>query len=64
VQVCQGCGESNPDRFSECAFCGQALGVQRTTTVEERKVLTVVFCDLEGSTVLGESLDPEALMDW
>ena len=28
---------------------------------EERKVLTVVFCDLKDSTVLGERLDPEAL---
>lgn len=28
---------------------------------EERRVLTVVFCDLKGSTMLGEQLDPEAL---
>ncbi len=28
---------------------------------EERRVLTVVFCDLKDSTVLGEQLDPEAL---
>src|SRR4029079_7234612 len=26
-----------------------------------RKVVTVLFCDLVGSTALGESLDPEAL---
>ena len=29
--------------------------------MEERKVLTVVFCDLKDSTALGERLDPEAL---
>ena len=28
---------------------------------EQRKVVTVLFCDLVGSTALGESTDPEAL---
>jgi class 3 adenylate cyclase/tetratricopeptide (TPR) repeat protein len=28
---------------------------------EQRKVVTVLFCDVKGSTALGESLDPEAL---
>jgi class 3 adenylate cyclase len=28
---------------------------------EQRKVVTVLFCDVTGSTALGESLDPEAL---
>jgi class 3 adenylate cyclase len=27
----------------------------------QRKVVTVVFCDVVGSTSLGESVDPEAL---
>ena len=35
--------------------------VDRAPPMEERKVLTVVFCDLKDSTVLGERLDPEAL---
>jgi class 3 adenylate cyclase len=26
-----------------------------------RKIVTVVFCDMVGSTALGESTDPEAL---
>ena len=30
-------------------------------TREQRKVVTVLFCDLVGSTALGESTDPEAL---
>jgi class 3 adenylate cyclase/tetratricopeptide (TPR) repeat protein len=29
--------------------------------MEQRKVVTVLFCDLVGSTALGESTDPEAL---
>jgi class 3 adenylate cyclase len=28
-----------------------------------RKTVTVLFCDLEGSTSLGESIDPEALRE-
>src|SRR5581483_2252635 len=28
---------------------------------EQRKVVTVLFCDVTGSTELGETLDPEAL---
>jgi class 3 adenylate cyclase len=31
------------------------------TNGAHRKVVTVLFCDVEGSTALGESVDPEAL---
>src|SRR4029079_17194394 len=31
------------------------------TISAHRKVVTVVFCDVVGSTALGESVDPEAL---
>src|SRR5207302_8577017 len=31
------------------------------TAREQRKTVTVVFCDVTGSTALGESTDPEAL---
>ena len=62
VQICPDCGESNPGRFKECAFCGAAL-TTRAEATEERKVLTVIFCDLKGSTALGETLDPESLSE-
>jgi class 3 adenylate cyclase len=62
VQICAGCGESNPGRFRECVFCGQPLSQPRQSS-EERKTLTVVFCDLKGSTQLGEQLDPESLSE-
>src|SRR5213078_3162341 len=32
-------------------------------TSAHRKVVTVVFCDVVGSTALGESVDPEALQE-
>ena len=35
------------------------VGVEETR--EQRKVVTILFCDLVGSTALGESTDPEAL---
>jgi class 3 adenylate cyclase/tetratricopeptide (TPR) repeat protein len=60
VRACPSCGEANPDRFSACAFCGTAL-LERAAIQEERKTLSVVFCDLKDSTGLGERLDPEPL---
>ena len=32
-----------------------------SATGEQRKTVTVLFCDVTGSTELGEGLDPEAL---
>lgn len=61
MRACPSCGEANPDRFSACAFCGTALAAEQAPPTEERKVLTVVFCDLQDSTGLGERVDPEAL---
>ncbi len=37
------------------------LFVDVEETREQRKVVTILFCDLVGSTALGESTDPEAL---
>jgi class 3 adenylate cyclase/tetratricopeptide (TPR) repeat protein len=60
VRACPSCGESNPDRFSDCAFCGTTL-TEQVVPKDERKVLTVVFCDLKDSTGLAERVDPESL---
>lgn len=35
--------------------------IQPTLTVKRRKVVTALFCDVTGSTKLGEELDPETL---
>jgi class 3 adenylate cyclase len=47
-----------------CSSCGAALrpDARRAASAsdrEERRVVTVLFADLAGSTALGESLDPE-----
>ena len=55
---CSNCGRESPDEASFCAACGARLAAPGTVR-EERKVVTVVYADLVGSTARGESLDPE-----
>ncbi|MEP7297919.1 MAG: adenylate/guanylate cyclase domain-containing protein [Burkholderiales bacterium] len=57
---CPGCGEENPPRFRLCGYCGTALASQ-SQAHEIRKTVTLIFCDLKGSTALGERLDAEAM---
>ncbi len=56
--TCTSCGSENQTGSRFCAQCGAAL---ETAEREVRKTVTVVFCDITGSTALGESVDPEAL---
>ena len=56
--ICPACGADNRTDARFCDSCGAALGV---ASGEHRKVVTVLFCDVVGSTALGESTDPEAL---
>ncbi len=74
---CAKCGFASPPGFRFCGECGQDLGAAPEaageTAVEtkpfeaegdaERRQLTVVFCDLAGSTELSERLDPEDLRE-
>jgi class 3 adenylate cyclase len=62
VLRCPACGEENPDRFRLCGYCGAQLSRQAASE-EVRKTVTVVFCDLKGSTSLGEKLDSESLRE-
>ena len=58
--ACSACGEDNPARARFCLGCGTAL-VHQAAAREVRKTVTVLFCDLVGSTELGERMDPEAM---
>ncbi|HET8586597.1 MAG TPA: adenylate/guanylate cyclase domain-containing protein, partial [Candidatus Limnocylindria bacterium] len=60
--ICPSCGEENPAKFRLCGYCGAALA-PALPPQEERKVVTVFFSDLKGSTSLGEQLDPESLRE-
>ena len=57
---CPACGQESPDGFRFCGDCGAAL-TPAASPREVRKTVTVVFCDVTGSTALGERLDPEAM---
>jgi class 3 adenylate cyclase len=58
VATCAACGYEAAGSFRFCPECG-ARGDGRGR--EQRKVVTVLFCDVVGSTALGESVDAEAL---
>jgi predicted ATPase/class 3 adenylate cyclase len=62
VQICPNCGEENPPRFRLCGYCGTALAPELPAQ-ERRKVVTIFFSDLKGSTELGEALDSESLRE-
>jgi class 3 adenylate cyclase len=59
VVVCAKCGRESPDDFGFCPFCGAPLQAAQPRQV--RKFVSVLFCDLTGSTALGHRTDPEAL---
>ncbi len=60
---CPQCGFENPAGFAFCGNCGARLSALSTATTpatsEERKIVTILFADVTGSTSLGERLDPE-----
>ena len=57
--TCPSCGADNRPGARFCDVCGSALASELPREV--RKVVTVLFCDVTGSTAMGEQLDPEAL---
>ncbi len=73
--ACPSCGLGNPPHAKFCANCGTKLiGVSTALAATsaslapvsleppaERRQLTVMFCDLVGSTALSTQLDPEDL---
>jgi class 3 adenylate cyclase/Flp pilus assembly protein TadD len=57
---CPNCGRENADDARFCQTCGGPLGPVEAPR-EARKVVTVLFSDVTGSTGLGERLDPETM---
>ena len=58
--TCSRCGQENPEGFAFCGACAAPLAPTEPAR-DVRKVVTVVFSDVTGSTALGEQLDPESL---
>ena len=59
MTACPACGSENAATAKFCSECGTVLAVAATRGREERKIVSVVFVDLVGSTARAESSDPE-----
>jgi class 3 adenylate cyclase/tetratricopeptide (TPR) repeat protein len=57
MPVCPSCGHESPVGYKFCPYCGAPLAITRG--VEERKSVTVLFCDLVGFTAASDQADPE-----
>jgi class 3 adenylate cyclase/tetratricopeptide (TPR) repeat protein len=60
VLICASCGKENPEGAKFCNECGAPLAeIVPPHAFEERKVVSVLFCDLVGFTAASEHQDPE-----
>jgi class 3 adenylate cyclase len=59
VAACPSCGKEVPGEFPFCPYCAAPLEQPRAPAAEERKVVTVLFCDLVGFTASADNADPE-----
>jgi class 3 adenylate cyclase len=55
------CGQEIPGSARFCPSCGTPLAAVEPSRPEVRKFVTVLFCDIMGSTDLGEQLDSESV---
>ena len=58
--TCPSCGRENRDGARYCEACATPLATADRSS-DVRKTVTIVFCDVVGSTAMGETLDPESL---
>ena len=60
MATCPSCSKELPGEFPFCPFCGAPLAeVAPPPALEERKIVSVLFCDLVGFTAASEQQDPE-----
>jgi class 3 adenylate cyclase len=59
VAACPACGQVNPEIARYCLACGVLIEQDAGQLAEERKVVTVLFCDLVGFTAASDHADPE-----
>jgi class 3 adenylate cyclase/tetratricopeptide (TPR) repeat protein len=64
VPACQACGAELPEGARFCPNCGALLVDDGPPPAgSERRLVTILFADVIGSTALGEDLDPEPLQE-
>ena len=56
--TCSQCAEENSEIAKFCLACGAAL-LAPELRAQERKLVTVLFSDIVGSTAKAEKMDPE-----
>src|SRR5262245_65489362 len=62
IAACPVCGAEVPPEARFCPACGTELRVAEPTPPgQERRLVTILFADVQGWTTLGERLDPERL---
>jgi class 3 adenylate cyclase/tetratricopeptide (TPR) repeat protein len=59
VAACPACGQVNPEIARYCLACGVLIEPDAGRPAEERKTVTVLFCDLVGFTAASDHADPE-----
>jgi class 3 adenylate cyclase/tetratricopeptide (TPR) repeat protein len=60
VLACPSCGTENRDGARFCDGCGAPLSAP---VAGRRKLATLVFCDMSGSTAMGERVDAESVRE-
>ena len=63
IPACPVCGAERPAGARFCPSCGTAFVEQNLPAGQERRLVTILFADVTGSTALGERLDPERLQE-
>src|SRR5947208_16568697 len=58
AEICPACGEAVPRGARFCPTCGRPVAVGDAA---ERKLATVLFADIAGSSELALAIDPEQL---
>jgi len=61
VVICPECGQENPEQSRFCNACAAPLAA--APGPERRKLASVLFCDMSGSTAMGEHVDAESVRD-
>lgn len=70
IRLCPACNHENPPTFKFCGSCGVTLEAEEpnhpsdesSVSEQERRQITVLFCDMVDSTRLSHLMDPEDLL--